>query len=637
MLEFIRNQKRFVQFFLGLIILAFAVTGVGTQFAAGDGDTVVKVGKTKISQQQWDEAQRQQLARYRQMAGAQFDARMFETPEAKKAVLDRLITEAALQNEMTRNHMIAGDKAVQKSIADSGQFRKPDGTFDYDQYNAAVTASGQSSAMYENSIRRDLTQRQLGSALESSAIVPRTVTKRLSDIAEEEREVQEVLFPSAAFAAQAAVTPELIKSYYDKNTALFQLPESAQIEYVVFNAAAVANQVTVTDDEVAAVYNNSSNKARFVTPEERKASHILINAAKSAPAADKAAAKAKAEALLAQVRAAPADFAAIAKANSQDSASAELGGDLGVVTPDSVGPAIAGAAAKLKQGEISGLVESEYGYHIVMLTSLKPQVVKSLDESKPAIVAELKQAKASKLYKELAEEFTDTLYQQSTSLKPVADKLKLTIATADGVTRSPSPAAASAPYNHPKFLAALFAADSLKKRNNTEAVEVAPATLVAGRIVNHKPASLRPLAEVEPVIRERVLAEQALVLARKAGQAKLAEAKASGDAAGFGAPQVLSRVKAPTIDPAAGMAVLKADVSKLPAYVGVDLPGKGYGVYRINKVSQPATVDAARRAGEQEQIAAAQAQQELFAYLEAIKAKSGIKMLAAPAAAPAAK
>ncbi|PWF43975.1 SurA N-terminal domain-containing protein [Massilia glaciei] len=634
MLEFIRNQKRFVQFFLGLIILAFAVTGVGTQFAAGDADTVVKVGETKVTQSQWDEAQRQQLVRYRQMAGDQFDARMFETPEAKQRVLERLITEAAITNEMARNHMAAGDKAVQKYIASTGDFRKPDGSFDYEQYNAAILASGQSSAMYENSIRRELTQRQVSSALEASAIVPRTVSKRLSDLAEEEREVQEVLFPSAAFVAQVAVTPELIKSYYDKNTALFKLPEQAQIEYLVFNADSVANQVTASDAEVAAVYNDSANKARFVTPEQRKASHILINAPKSAPAADKAAAKAKAEALLAQVRAAPAEFAAVAKANSQDSASAELGGDLGVVTPESVDPVIAAAAAKLKQGEISGLVESDYGYHIVMLTSVTPQIVKPLDEAKADIVAELKKVKASKLYKELAEEFTDTLYQESTSLKPVADKLKLTIATAD-VTRTPSPAAGSATFNHPKFLEALFAADSLKKRHNTEPVEVAPATLVAGRIVKHKPASVRPLAEVEAVIRERVVAEQAAALARKAGQAKLAEAKASGDAAGFGAPQVVSRIKEPTIDPAAGLAVLKANVSKLPAYVGVDLPGKGYGVYRIGKVTQPATTDVARRSGEQEQIAAAQAQQELFAYLEAVKAKAGVKRLAAPAAAPA--
>jgi peptidyl-prolyl cis-trans isomerase D len=165
---------------------------------------------------------------------------------------------------------------------------------------------------------------------------------------------------------------------------------------------------------------------------------------------------------------------------------------------------------------------------------------------------------------------------------------------------------------------------------------VAPNTLIAGRVVEFKPASKRPLAEVDAVIRQRVTIEEASKLAHKAGEAKLAAAKASGDASGFGAAKVISRTKQPEINTAAAVEVLKADVSKLPAYVGVDLPGQGYGVYRIGKVSQPAAPDAGRRKQELEQITGALGQQDMFNYIEVVKQKAKAKVMAKPVVADAA-
>jgi peptidyl-prolyl cis-trans isomerase D len=277
-------------------------------------------------------------------------------------------------------------------------------------------------------------------------------------------------------------------------------------------------------------------------------------------------------------------------------------------------------------------VESEYGYHIITVTSVVPAAVKSLDEVKGEITAELKKAKMSKKFSELAEVFSDTVYEQADSLKPAADKLKLNVQTVNNLTRTPSPALGDAPYNNAKFLQALFSDDALKNKRNTEAVEVAPSTLVAGRVVQFKPASKRTLAEVDAAIRQRVTVEESIKLARKAGEAKLAAAKAAGDAAGFGAPVMVSRTKQPTINPAAALAVLKADVSKLPAYVGVEVPGQGYGVYRIGKVAMPSQPDVARRAAEADQLAGVVGQQEMFGFIEALKQKAKAKIsVAAPA------
>ena len=632
MFEFIRTHKRLMQIFLMLLIVpSFVLVGVSSYQSGGDAaNAVATVDGKKITQQEWEEAQRQQLDRYRQMLGERFDQKMFETPEARQSVLDNLVAERALAAEMAKNHLTVDDQSLAQAIAGIESFRGADGAFDMEQYKAILASQGMSPAMFDASMRRDMALQQLTTSIQSTAFAPRTVAKRLSDINDQEREVQELIFPVAEFLPQVKVTDAMIKSYYDKNAALFQVPEQVTVEYVVLNADVVESQVAVSDAEVTEFYNK--NQKRFGTEERRTASHILINAPKDASSSDKAAAKQKAEAILAEVRKNPADFAKIAKEKSQDPGSAEMGGDLGVVEKGAFVAPVENAIAKLKQGEISGVVESEFGYHIITVTNVTPAAIKSLDEVKGEITAELTKAKMSKKFSELAEVFSDTVYEQSDSLKPVADKLKLQVQTVSNLSRTPSPALGDSPVNNAKFLQAIFSADALKNKRNTEAVEVAPSTLVAGRVVEFKPAAKRPLAEVEPMIRQAVTMQEALSLARKAGEAKMAAVKASGDAAGFAAPTVVARTKQPTINPAAAMAVLKADVTKLPAYVGVEVPGQGYGVYRIAKVTLPAQPDAARRASEAEQITGVVAQQEMYGFIEALKKKFKAEVSAAPAA-----
>ena len=630
MFEFVRTHKKWMQILLALIIVpSFVLVGVSSYSNGGAGATeVASVGGTKITQQEWEEAQRQQMDRYRGMLGARFDPKMFETAEAKQAILENLVAERALDTEIKKSHLSVGDAALQRQIAQIDAFKKPDGSFDMEQYKAALAAQGMSPRMFDARMRRDLALQQLSTSIQSTAFAPRTVAARLSEIGDQEREVQELLLPASGFVSQVKVTDEMVKAFYDKNATLFQMPEQAKIEYVVFDSAAVESQVVVSDAEVSDYY--AKNVKALTTPEQRTASHILVTVKKNASAADKAAAKAKAEAMLAEVRKNPSSFAAVAKAQSQDPASAEQGGDLGLVEKDALPAPVEAMAMKLKQGEIGDVVASDFGFHVITVTSVKPAVVKSLDEAKPQILAELKKSKMSKKYSELAELFTNTVEDQFDSLKPAADKLQLKIQTADKVTRTPSPALGESPANNPKFLAAIFADETLKTKRNTRAIEAGNSTLIAGRVIDYKPAAKRPLAEVDAVIRQRVVQEEAAKLAKQAGEAKLAAAKAAKDAAGFGEAKIVTRTAQPSIPPAAAAAVLKADVTSLPAYVGVDVPGIGYGVYRIGKVSAPAKPDLARRASEVEQINAAVAQQEMFAYTEALKSKAKSKLLIKP-------
>lgn len=622
MFDFVRTHQKLMQIILALLIVpSFVLVGVsGVTLFGEDPTTIAKVAGYPLTQQEWENAQRRQMDTMRQQMGAQFDQKAFDTPEFKQNILDQLIAQRSVNAEVRRAHMSVSDQKVQEAISVQLPLFKADGSFDKEQYVQILAAQGTNPNAFAEQVRTDMAIQQIASGVELSAFVPRTVAKAISDFGAQEREVQEMAFPVTKFLADVKVTDEMVKSFYDKNAKLFEIPESAKIEYVVLNADAVASQVSVSDEEVAGYYK--SNEKRFGTEEARRSSHILIKSDK-----DKAAAKAKAEAILAEVRKNPASFAAVAKAKSEDPGSAEQGGDLDVLVKGSFVKPVEDAILKLKQGEISDLVESEFGYHIITLTELKPAHIKPLEEVKGEIAAEIKKAKAGKLYSELSEQFTDTVYSQYESLKPAADKLKLKIETVEGIGRQPNPVLGTAPFNSAKFLTALFSDDVLKNKRNTEAVEVAPQTLVAGRIVEFKPASRKPLAEVEGAIKQRVAMEEALKAAKKAGEEKLADAKKTGDATGFGDVKSISRAKPEGIAPAAFAAVMKADAAKLPAYVGVEIPGAGYGVYRINKVGQPAEQDKGRREQESQRINQVVAQQEMSGYIDVLKQKAKVKIL----------
>jgi peptidyl-prolyl cis-trans isomerase D len=627
MFEFIRTHRRLMHVVLLLFIVpSFAFFGLEGYSRFRDSDNAVaKVAGQSITQQEFDNAQRQQMDRLRQMFGDQFDPKMLDTPEAKKGVLEGLIAQRVMAVEAARNRLSVSDQTLQQTILAIPGLTTAEGKFDHERYKSLLAMQGMTPAMYEARLRQDLAVQQVNAAVQSTAFAPKTVAGRLSDLNDQEREVQELLFKSVDFASQVKVTDEMLKSYYDKNSNQFQIPEQAKAEYVVLSPDAIAEQISVTDADVKSYYDQ--NAKRYAVEEQRRASHILIGVKKGASDAEKSAAKVKAQKVLDQARKNPGDFAKLAKENSEDPGSAERGGDLDYFGKGMMVKSFEDAVFKLKPGEISDLVESDFGYHIIRLSDVKPASVKTLDEVKGEIAAEIKKQLAAKKYSELAETFTNTVYEQADSLKPVADKLKLKIETVSNVTRVPNPSVApNAPYNNPKFLNALFSDDALKNKRNTEAVEVAPSTLVAGRIVEYKPVTKRPFEEVKNVIQERVTQTEAADLAKKTGEAKLAEVKGKADAAGFSNAKSISRAKPQGVNEAAALAVMKADVTKLPAYIGLEVPGQGYGIYRINKVAQPATPDTARRQAEQQQIGTALAQQETLAYLEALKQKAKVKI-----------
>jgi len=296
------------------------------------------------------------------------------------------------------------------------------------------------------------------------------------------------------------------------------------------------------------------------------------------------------------VKKSPDSFADIARKNSQDPGSAPNGGDLDFFTRGAMTKPFEDAVFAMKKGETSGVVESDFGFHIIKLTDIKVPKQRTFEEMKPGLEADLKKQQAQRKFAETAETFSNTVYEQADSLKPAADKLKLEIKTAQGVLRTPQPGA-TGPLANPKFLNALFSPDSVEKKRNTEAVEVGPSQMAAGRVTQYAPARTLPLAEVKDRVRERILAVRGAELAAKEGRDKLAAWKANPGAASLPAAVTISRQEEPKFPPAVLEAVLRADPAALPAFVGVELGAQGYAVAKVNKVlpAEPSPQDQANR------------------------------------------
>ena len=372
------------------------------------------------------------------------------------------------------------------------------------------------------------------------------------------------------------------------------------------------------------------NASRYTQAEERRASHILVKADASASAAEKKAAKQRAEELLAEVRKSPASFAEVARRSSQDPGSAERGGDLDFFGRGMMVKPFEDAVFAMKPGEISNVVESDFGYHVITLTGVRGGERKPLEQVRAEIEDEVRRSLAQRRYAEAAEQFTNTVYEQSDSLQPVIDKLKLQKQTAT-VQRQPAPGASGATASA-KLLDAVFSDDAVRDKRNTDAVEIGPNQLASARIVEHTPARTLPLAEVRETVRAAVVAEKAAALARADGEKRLQAAKA---APGEALPQALtvSRATAQELPRALVDAVLRADAKALPTVVGVDLGPQGYVVARIVEV-QPRETDPASDAMLRQQLAQTWAAAEALAYLDALKrrTKAEIKETAVKAA-----
>lgn len=629
MFDFFRKHMKL---FMGLLfiplVIGFVLFGVQGYDRSGGADKVAEVAGKAITRQELDNAHRSEVEqRLASMPG--LDRAQLESDAARRLTLDRLIGQRVLALAAKDQHVVTSDQRLVRELSQDpaiASLRKPDGQLDLQRYNEALRAQGMTPEQYENSLRQDLAQRQVLAGISASSLLPAALAQPALAAWFERREVQIARFVPADFVAKVQVGDADVESYYQANLARFQTPEQADIEYLVLDLDAVARRLTVSDADLRARYEQKL--AQLAKDEQRRASHILLTVAPDAAAADKAKVKEQAQALLAELKQKPARFAELAKARSQDPGSAAKGGDLEFFSRGSMVKPFEDAAFALAKGQISDLVESEFGFHIIQLTDIRQPAKPSFESLRAELERELKQQQSLKAYVEAAEQFGNLVYEQADSLKPAADKLGLSIKTQAGLQRSgPTAAGADALLANPKLLQAVFADDALRSKRNTEAVEVGPNQLVAARVLQHRPAATRPLAEVSAQVRQALVQQRALELAQADGKAKL-EAWKGGAAASLPAAIVVSRQQAQGLPPPLVSALLSASVAKgQPGWAGVDLGPQGYAVARVNQVLAPETLPAPQAEQGRQQLAQMWAQAEAQAYLEALKKHYKVKIL----------
>jgi peptidyl-prolyl cis-trans isomerase D len=618
MFDIVRNNKRLMQVVLALLALPFAFWGIDSyQRVMSRAGEVAEVGGQKISEQEFSESLRQQQDRLRGMLGRNFDASLLDSPAMRREVLEGMISQRLLMQHAARNYLTVSDETLRETTMSIPAFQV-DGKFSRERYDAALQNERMSPEIFDAALRRDLMIQQISGALADSGFASKSAADQFARLQAQQREISEQRIQADARRVQAS--PDAIRAFYDSNPARFQVPEEVQVEYVVLSTDALLASEQLDDREVSKVYE--SNLSKYGEPEQRRASHILISVKSGASDEDKRKARERAEALLAQLRKSPEKFAELAKKESGDPGSASQGGDLGFFSRGMMVRPFEEAAFRLKAGQISDLVESDFGYHIIKVTGIRPGKMKTLEQVRPEIERELKKQQAGRHFAEAAEAFSNLVYEQADSLKPAADKFKLPIQQANGVTRQ----AASAPVlNNPRLLAALFSDDSIKNRRNTEAVETSPGTLVSARVLSHKAASLRPFEQVKEGIAKQLAQEEAMALARKQGAGLLDELR-KGDAskARFGAARLVSRDDPKDLAPGAIAQVFSVDASKPPAYAGV-ATNDGYAIYRISRVIdvQP---DAARERSVQSELGRANGAQEFKSFLDGLRADAKVEI-----------
>lgn len=611
-----------------LIIPSFVLVGIDSNYFSEKSPVVARVDGNNINQTDWDNAHRMETDRVRAQSPTA-DPKLLDSPQARYATLERLVRDRVLSAAAQKMHLVTTDARLARSLQEIpaiAGLKRADGTLDAEAYRALVGSQGLTPEGFEANVRRDLSVNQVMGGVMSSVFATDAQVKLALDPLYQRREIQVARFNQGDFAAKVTPTDADLETYYKEHPAQFQQQEQATVEYLVLNMDSVRAGITLNESDLRTYYQE--NLARLSGKEERRASHILINAPKDAPAADREKAKARATALLEQVRKAPATFADVAKKSSEDTGSAKVGGDLNFFGRGAMVKPFEDAAFALKKGEISDVVESDFGFHIIQLTDIKTPRQPTFEELRPSMEAELKQQQAQKKFAEVAESFANGVYEQADSLQPVAEKLKLKVQTATGVTRTPAPGA-TGPLANARFLEALFASDSLQNKRNTEAVEVGPSQMAAGRVTAYTAASTLPLEEVRARVRSLYVADKAAGLARAEGEAKLAAWKATpASATGLSAPSEVSREQPQNLPRQVIDAALHAPADALPAWVGVDLGAQGYAVVKVNRVVPREAPDAQRAQQERQQYLQWWTTAEGLAYYELLKQRFKVQIKA---------
>ena len=576
MLEKIRDGSQGViaKGILVLVILSFAFAGVSSYLGSTSDVPAAEVNGDKITKAELEQAYQSERARMEQQLGEMFaalsaDERYLES--IKQSVLERLVADKLIDQAAAAMGLRVSDEQIIAAIKSEPAFQT-DGKFDNDRYQAILRQLGYQPQTFRSMMRVDMTRRQLTAALVGTEFVLPGEAKQLAELQGQTRDIRYLVVDSAPYLANASVTDEQVKNYYDANQGQFMSPEKVSLEYVELNAADFAKDSKVTEEEAQAYYDE--HKTQYVSNEKRLAAHILIG-----PGSDEAAAKAKAEDLAKQLDNG-ADFAELAKANSEDTLSAEQGGKLDWFEPGVMDPSFDTALFALQKGQHSAVVKTDFGFHIIKLLEVQPGTTVPFADVKTKIIAQLQEKKAVDQFYSLQSKLADTSYEVPDTLAETAKVVGVEIKTTPLFSRDDVPAA----LNKPDVVKAAFSDSVMRQGLNSEVIELEPNHVVVIRMKEHHDAGTMPLAEVKADIAERLKQDQANAAARAKAEELMAQVKAGAADVSLIAKAKLGR-GAQDLDAAIVTKTFQMPTPSAAPVVDTVALANGYAVIALDKVN----------------------------------------------------
>ena len=555
MFEFVEKNKGLVKVLLGFIALGLVVGfGLGG-YSAFNEPYLAKVGNSRVTEREFAEATGGQNV----------------PPEQRAQVLNQLIQRQLLLNEANDLYFGVSDKVLYYMMSNIPSFME-NGKFSKQRYQTVLASQQKTDQQYKQALAREIRIQQLLQPLVDSCLVSKTMLQKLATLLLERREISMAKFIPQAVMSQVTVGDEEVKKYYEQNKKEFQLPQQVRVEYIVLAQEALADNISVSEEELSQYQANNKDQVQ----EERQARHILFLLPKNADAKAQAQVKAKAQAILQEVKADPTKFPELARAHSQDPGSAQQGGELGFFKQKVMVPAFDQAVFTLKKGEISDLVETDFGFHIIQVEDIRQP---SQEISRKNALTALKKQKAGQAFLAEQSKLAEAL-PTAKDLRSVAEKFHLGVQTSDWLSKA---AAKEAIMNHENIREAIFSDDVLNKHYNTDLLEVQPGVMLAARVIDTKPATQQTLAQVRDVVLDQLKVDKALKLAKEIGKKTLADLQA-GQSINlvWSEAQNIDRLT-PSEHADTVRNIFKVSAHALPGYVGVDTP-YGYAIYRVSNI-----------------------------------------------------
>jgi peptidyl-prolyl cis-trans isomerase D len=620
MLEKFRSyaQTKAAKIILALILVPFALFGIDSYLnQAGNNLSIAKVNGYKIALPEYNRAI--ENVRNRIMSeGKKVDPAMFDSFEFKESVIDGLITKQLLNNDIKKSRFRITDQQLSQYIIGMPEFQK-DGKFSQEIYDKVLQNNQLTPKKFEESIRNDLLIQQVRDGLQKLTFIPPNNLAETLKATSQQREISIAEFKTKEYMTKANIAEKDMQAFYDQNKSKFLAPEQVKAEFVVFSLANILPTINVTEDEIKSFYKANADK--YQNQQQREASHILITASKNAPPAEKEKAKAKAEDVLNQIRKNPKQFAELATKYSQDPESAKKGGDLGSFGRGMMVKPFDDAVFSMKVNEISNVVESDFGYHIIKLTKIIGEGG-GFDAMRPQIKAELIYQKGQEKFAALAEEFSNKVYEQSSSLDAVSKRFNLPIQKTDWISRNDSDKF----FKNEALMSALYAKESIKDHRNTEAIEVTPNNLISARVVDYKAQSTKPFADVRKNIEDYLKFESAKKMVASEGEAALKSLTDASSKIQWQPATLVDRKNTKGLSDAVVNHAYKMPTDKLPSYSGFIDGNNGYVIVKVNKVSFPNDSNEENKQAFASDYSEALSAEYLSAYLKGLKAKASVSV-----------